>query len=46
MNGVPICKKCHCRIHARNNPLDTLLIIDKMTILFGQSWLNYIKDNI
>ena len=45
-NILPVCKKHHYRIHRRNNPLDILLIIDKMKELHGQGWLEYVRQNI
>lgn len=43
-NGVPLCKKCHFRVHARNNPIDVLNMIEFMEKA-NVDWLIFIKNN-
>lgn len=42
-NGVPVCLKCHCRIHSKNDPIDIFKITDYMTGLFPQ-WIDYLRN--
>lgn len=37
-NGVPICVWCHCRVHSKNDPYDTLSIVKKMSKVWGAGW--------
>ena len=42
-NGVPICVKCHCNIHLREDFILILEIKDYMTRIWGDDWENFIK---
>ena len=42
-NGVPVCHKCHCRIHAKNDPEDIWHIEYVMNDIFIlRDWKEYI----
>lgn len=45
-NAVPVCKKCHLRIHARNNPIDIWKMTEKMQEIWGQDWKEFILQNL
>lgn len=45
MNGVPVCVKCHCNIHLREDFILILQMEDYMTKVWGEGWRNFIKDN-
>jgi len=34
-NGIPICVKCHCRIHSSDDPTNNIIIISAK----GEKWL-------
>lgn len=44
-NGLPICMKCHCRVHTQQKIIDDWKIEDTMSNRFGDDWKRYIKEN-
>ena len=42
-NGVPICGRCHQRLHSRNDASETWIIEDRMSNRFGDDWKRYIQ---
>jgi len=39
-NGIPLCVKCHCRIHSSDDPTLNLLIVEKL----GKTWLRGLQS--
>lgn len=39
-NGIPICSKCHCRIHSSDDPT----INNRIRDIKGEEWLRELED--
>ena len=42
MNGVPLCRKCHYKIHFSPNPNEVHQIVEKIRRARGKEWCDYI----
>jgi len=43
-NAIPICTKCHYKIHFSSNPVEVAEIVDLIKKKRGEEWVDYIDE--